>query len=134
MAGIEHSSYPYTTLGANVVKDDVLCFLYQENLRDNAEGMDGFQIEEVEMRRNRSASENILDIELLDGKDGLELMMEYNASCYDLKSMKRYRDIFLALTEALIELSDDENATFKQAVRLVNKKINEFSLFISWLK
>ena len=132
-AGIAHSAYPYTMLGANVLKDDVLCFLYQEDLRDNAEGMDDFKIEEVEMRRNRSASENILDIELLDGKEGLELMMEYNASCYDLKSMKHYRDIFLAATEALLSLADDENATVIQAIKLISKKVDEFSLFNIWL-
>ncbi len=135
MAGIEHCAYPYTMLGANsVVQDDVLCFLYQENLRDNAEGMDDFKIEEVEIRRNRSASENILDIELLDGRDGLELMMEYNASCYKQSSMERYRNIFLATAKALFDLADKENATVIQVIRAVNKAIKERSLFVTWMK
>ena len=134
MAGIEHSSYPYTMLGADVLKDDVLCFLYQENLRDNADGMDDFKIEEVEMRRNRSASENILDIELLDGRDGLELMIEYNASCYEAESMEKFRDIFIAVTEALLSLSDNDGATVIDAIKLVNKKIKERMFFINWIK
>lgn len=133
MGGIEHSNYPYTMLGANVVVDDGLCFLYQEDLRDSAEGMEEFNVEEVEIRRNKSASENILDIELLDGRDGLELMLEYNASCYTQGSMERYKNIFIATTEVLLSLAGDENATFKKAVKLINKKIGEFSLFLSWL-
>lgn len=134
MAGIEHCGYPYTMIGANVLQDDVLCFLYQENLRDNAEGMDNFRIEEVEMRRNRSASENILDVELLDGKDGLELMMEYNASCYDESSMELFRDIYLATATTLLSLADNENATVTEAIRLIDKKIRRRALFLRWLK
>ncbi len=144
IAGIEHSAYPYTMLGANVLKDDVLCFLYQDNLRDNAEGMDDFDIQEVEIRRNRVASENILDVELLDGKDGLALMLEYNASCYKKESMERFRNIFLATTQVLLSFADDESATVYQAIRLINKKANDsawynkkfsdISLFTTWIK
>lgn len=134
MNGIAHSAYPYTMKSANVRENDALCFLYQEDLRDNAEGMEGFEIEEAEMRRNYSASENILDIELLDGKDGLTLMMEYNASCYDESSMERYRAIFIAVTEAFCALADKDTATVKDVVKLVNKKTGKFLSLFRWLK
>ena len=128
--GIAHSNYPYTMLeGNSVVNDDVLCFLYQENLRDNAEGMDDFEIEEVEIRRNRSASENILDIELLDGKDGLALMIEYNASCYEQESMECFRDVFLAVTVSLLSLATNEDATVNDLIKAVKKNISDKKLF-----
>lgn len=134
-AGIEHSGYPYTMLSGNsVVRDDVLCFLYQQGLRDSAGGQGDFEIEEVEIRHNRSASENILDVELLDGEDGLELMLEYNASCYKSESMERFRDIFIAVTETLLAFNDEENATVIQVIKAINRLIGESNWFISWIK
>jgi len=134
LAGIEHYKYPYTMIGANVVKDDGLCFLYQEDLRDTSEEMKELKIEEVEIRHNKAASENLIDIEVLDGSDGLELMIEYNASCYKEKSMNDFRDLFLVITECLIDIYGDENANIHQLIKAVYKKYRMPSLLMGWLR
>lgn len=132
--GIAHNSYPYTTLGKSAVDDDMLCFLYQEDIRDAGGEMDDLNIDTIDVRQNTPASENILDVQILDGKDGLELVLDYAASRYKRESMERFSNIFVAATEVLLSLCDEENATVKKALKKILSKVNERSFFILWMK
>ena len=132
--GIAHNSYPYTTLGKSAVDDDMLCFLYQEDIRDAGGEMDDLNIDTIDVRQNTPAAENILDVQILDGKSGLELVLDYAASRYKRESMERFSNIFVAVTEVLLSLCDEENATVKKALKKILSKVNERSFFILWMK
>ncbi len=132
--GIAHNSYPYTTLGKTAVDDDMLCFLYQEDIRDAGGEMDDLNIDTIDVKQNASAAENILDVQILDGKDGLELVLDYAASRYKRSSMERFSNIFVATTEVLLSLVDEDDATIKKALKKILKKVDERSFFIRWIK
>ena len=77
--GIEHSCYPYVDLHNQVANGESAYLLYQQDIRDMG-GMEGFDVETVDVRQNQAASQTILDMEVLDGADGLQLMIDYAAS------------------------------------------------------
>lgn len=127
--GIAHSSYPYTMIDSQCVKDDMVCFLYQEDLRDGS-SVPG--IEMVDIRQNNAAAENVLDVQVLDGKDGLILLMDYCSSLYDKESMEEYSSIFLATVDSLCELHSDEEVTFKDLKKAIKKKIAPRNPLLKW--
>ncbi len=131
--GIEHNSYPYTMLGANAVTDDLVCFLYQEDIRDGGD-IEDMDIETVDIRQNKAASENVLDIQILDGKDGLGLVLDYASSRYKKESIEKFKDIYIAVTETLLKNVEKENFNVKRLIRAVNKKIGDSGFFLPWLK
>ena len=128
--GIAYSYYPYTMLNSNAVQDDLVCFLYQRNIRDAG----GSDIETVDVRQNSPAAENALDVQLLDDSNGLRLVLDYAASRYDKSSMEKFAKIFIAVVETLIGAKDDDGLTVKDVIKKVNKRIGEFSWLIRWIK
>ena len=63
--------------------------LYQQDLRDT-ESLEDIGIEVVDVRQNQAASQTILDMEILDGAEGLQLMIDFSASWYKEKSMQEF--------------------------------------------
>jgi len=98
--GIEHSCYPYVDSQNQVASGECAYLLYQQDIRDMG-GMEGFDVEMVEIRQNQAASQTILDMEILDGADGLTLMIDFAASRYTEASMERFKDIFVKLAQAI---------------------------------
>ena len=98
--GIEHSCYPYVDLHNRVGKEESAYLLYQQDIRD-MKGLEGIDVEFVDVRQNQAASQTILDMEILDGKEGLILMMDYAASRYNEVSMRVFKDIFWAVSHLL---------------------------------
>ena len=135
--GIEHSCYAAVEANSNVVTDDMACVLYQDNLREIAE-MPGL-LGEVEIRHNDAASQNILDLEILNSPEGMEVMLDYASSRYDKASIEAYRDIMGAVITSLLNHADDDKITVKEVLKDVYNIIgigNFFSRLVAfrWLK
>lgn len=131
--GIQHSAYPFDLLGSSVVEEDCVCFLYQEDIRDT-DGLADLGIETVEVRQNKAASGNILDIEILDGKEGLGLYMDYTASCYKKESIERFTKLFLAIASVLQNNVENEKLTVFDVIRKVQLSTREFAFLNRWIK
>lgn len=133
---IEHSCYPYVENNAQVVEDDVTAVLYQRDIRDAGE-MDGIEIETVDIRQNRAASQSILDIEILDGAKGLMLSLDYASSRYEQTTMERFKELFVRITAVLVHSVGENDITvgelrsevqknhpfFKKIVGVFSKKL-----------
>lgn len=109
--GIEHSCYPYVDLNNQAgTGSEAAYLLYQQDIRDMG-GMDGMNIETIDIRQNQAASQTILDMEILDGEDGLEMMMDYTASLYDEDSMNEFKDIFIRVAQGLVTHNSQNDVT-----------------------
>ena len=108
--GIEHCCYPYVDLHNQVANGESAYLLYQQDIRDMG-GVEGFDVETVDVRQNQAASQTILDMEILDGADGLQLMIDYAASRYKDTTIEAFRDIYLRVAHALTEHQSQEDVT-----------------------
>ena len=121
--GIARSCYAYTLVNAEAATDDSVCFLYQQDIRDGGD-LEQLNVETVDVEQNKAASENALDVQMLEGKEGLTLILDYSASLYDEKSIERFRDLFLAVTTSLSELGKDEKASIGKLIHKADKKVH----------
>ena len=108
--GIEHSCYPYVDSHNQVVNGESAYLLYQRDIRD-MNGLDGFDAETLEVRQNQAASQTILDMEILDGEEGLQLMIDYAASRYNDESMEKYKDLFIRIARMMAGHHSQEDVT-----------------------
>lgn len=133
-SGITHSCYPYIESNNNVVEDDYACVLYQDDLRNIGEipGLIG----EVGLDNEKLASQNIMDLEILNKDEGIVMMIDYASSLYKPESINRYRKIYCATIDALLEHIGDEDVLLKKLGREISKAAGEGG-FLSenwWLK
>ncbi len=126
--GIEHSCYPYVDLHNQVANGESAYLLYQQDIRDMG-SMDGFEVETVDVRQNQAASQTILDMEILDGSDGLQLMIDYAASRYEDKSIEAFRDIYVRVAHALAESHGQEDVTVGALRRQLREKKHLLKVF-----
>ena len=108
--GIQHCCYPYVDLHNQVANGESAYLLYQQDIRD-LDGPDGFNAETVDVRQNQAASQTILDLEILDGADGLQLMIDYAASRYDESSIEAFRNLFIRLVHLLADAAAQQDTT-----------------------
>ena len=108
--GIEHSCYPYVDRHNQVANAESAYLLYQQDIRDMG-GMEGFDAETLEVRQNQAASQTILDMEILDGAGGLQLMIDYAASRYNDESMEKYKNLFIRIAQSLALHNSQEDVT-----------------------
>ena len=108
--GIEHSCYPYVDSRNQAGESECAYLLYQQDIRDMG-GKEGFDVEMVDIRQNQAASQTILDMEILDGADGLTLMIDFAASRYKEESMERFKDIYVKLAQALVTHNSQADVT-----------------------
>ena len=73
--------------------------------------LDGLDIETIDIRQNQAASQTILDMEILDGEDGLVLMIDYTASLYDDNSMENFKDVFINVAHGLVSENSQADIT-----------------------
>jgi len=116
--GIEHSSYPFVDKNNTAGGGESAYLLYQQDIRDVG-GMDGMDIEAVEIKQNLAASQTVLDMQILDGKKGLVLVLDYSASRYEKETMEKYRDLFVKLAQKLVSFTSQEDV-------LIDKVKSEF--------
>lgn len=120
--GIEHCCYPYVDIHNQAGGSEAAYLLYQQDIRDLG-GMDGLDVETIDIRQNQAASQTVLDMEILDGSDGLVLMIDYTASLYNDESMERFKDIFVRLAGELVTYNSQEDITLGNLRKsLGNKK------------
>ena len=127
--GIEHSCYAYVDKH-NQVGNECAYLLYQQDIRDMG-GADGMNIETVDIRQNQAASQTILDMEILDGKEGLILMIDYAASRYTQESMEKFRDLFVMTAQALVTHNSQKDVTVAELRNKLSDKTNFFAKIIS---
>lgn len=127
--GIEHSCYPYVDIHNQVGGQVAAYLLYQQDIRDMG-GLEGMNVETVDIRQNQAASQTILDMEILDGKDGLVLMMDYTASVYDDESMERFKDTFIRVAQGLVTHNSQNDVTIGE----LRKKYSNRKTFFDIIK
>ena len=125
--GIEHSCYPYVDTHNQVGGNESAYLLYQQDIRDMGGMEGGIDIETVEVRQNQAASQTILDMEILDGSDGLKLMIDYAASRYKDESIERFKDLFLRIAQSLVTQTSQEDLTVKELRKKMEDKKNFFT-------
>ena len=119
--GIEHSCYPYVDSRNQVDEGECAYLLYQQDIRDMG-GMDSFGVEMVDIRQNQAASQTILDMEILDGADGLTLMIDFAASRYTEESMEHFKDIYVKLAQSLVTHNSQADVTIGEIREKVEDK------------
>ena len=110
--GIKHSCYPYVEINPMVVDGDVTGVLYQRDLRDVGD-FGGLSVEQVEIRQNKAASQTVLDIQILDGEEGLQYVFDYAASRYEQETMSEFQNLYKRVVAAIVH-SDNDGYTFEQ--------------------
>ena len=123
--GIEHCCYPYVEKDRQVVNDDTAYLLYQQDMRDMG-GLEELNVESIEIRQNQAASQTIIDMEILDGEDGLVLMIDYAASLYKDESMDKFRDLFVNTAQALVTYDSQDDVTIDEIRKKLADKKNLF--------
>ncbi|MBR1833008.1 MAG: AMP-binding protein [Ruminiclostridium sp.] len=108
--GIEHSCYPYVDMISQVGDVESAYVLYQRDIRDMSE-IKSLGIETVDIRQNQAASQTILDMEILDGEGGLELMIDYAASRYNDESIQKFSRLFVNTAKALAKCGGEPDIT-----------------------
>jgi hypothetical protein len=91
-------------------------------------GLDGMDVETIDIRQNQAASQTILDMEILDGEDGLMLMMDYTASLYDDESMDEFKDLFIKVAQGLVTHNSQTDVTISELRNKYNNKKNFFEV------
>ena len=130
---IEHSCYPYVDTHNQVASQESAYLLYQQDIRDMS-GMDGMSIETVDVRQNQAASQTILDMEILDGAEGLILMIDYAASRYENQSIERFKDIFAHLALAMATHNSQADVTVGELLKKSEEKHTFFERVIGIFK
>ena len=126
--GIEHSVYPFVDIHSEVAEIEEAYVLYQQDIRDMNSGMDGFEIETVDIRQNQAASQTYLDIEVLDGEDGLKLMVDFAASRYEEESIRKFIELYVKIAHALLTHNSQKDMTVKELKQKVCDKKNFFRI------
>ena len=128
--GIEHSCYPYVDVHNSVAAEESAYLLYQQDIRDMGE-MGGMNIEAIDIRQNQAASQTILDMEILDGSDGLVLMIDYAASRYEDSTIESFKDLYLNIAQLLVTHNSQQDITIGEIRKKVQDKTNFFIKVIS---
>ncbi len=121
--GIEHSCYPYVDKHNTAGGGESAYLLYQQDIRDIG-GLDG--IEAVQIRQNQAASQTVLDMQILDGKAGLTLVLDYAASRYEKESMEKYQAIFLQIAQKLAKNTSQKDLLVKDIKAIFEEKKKGF--------
>ena len=127
--GIEHSCYPYVELNGGV-GDEAAYLLYQQDIRDMG-GLESFNIKSIDVRQNQAASQTILDIEVLDGSEGLELMIDFAGSRYEEASIEKFKDIYVKIAQTLVTHNSQADVTIGEIKDKIADKQNIFTIFAS---
>ena len=82
----------------------------------------------ITVRQNQAASQALMDIQILDGEDGLETMIDYAASRYDEESIVKFKDIFMKITQLLLHHTTQDDITVQDIKKQVNSNNSIFKL------
>ena len=131
--GIEHCCYPYVDITCDIGDGEAAYVLYQQDIRDTG-GLDNYNVETIDVRQNQAASQTILDMEILDGEDGLMLMIDFAASRYEDSSMELFRDYFVRLVQTIVKYDSQKDVTLGELYKNVMDKTNFFDFLKTILR
>ncbi|MBO6046457.1 MAG: AMP-binding protein [Erysipelotrichaceae bacterium] len=133
--GIKHSIYPYVEKNPSqiVSRNELGCLLYQQDIRDLG-GMEDYDIETISIKQNKQASQSIIDMEVLDGSDGLQIFIDYAASRYKKQSMEAFNRIFIATGHILLLNTQNSEITYSKLKKDILADIGVFDKILSVFK
>ncbi len=102
--GMKYSVYPFTETAFTGLRGMNTCLLYQQGIY-GAPSLGGTTLRPVEIPHPADASQTILDIEVMDGEDGMKILLDYAGSLYQKESIERFG---ACLNRALILLTSPE--------------------------
>ena len=88
-------------------------------------------VETVDIRQNQAASQTILDMEILDGAEGLVLMIDYAASRYEESSIETFKDTYVRIAQSLVTQTSQKDITFKEIIDKAEDKLSFFVRIVS---
>ena len=71
-------------------------------------------MDRVDLIQNKAAAESIFNIEILDGEDGLQLVLDYASAIYEKSSIGRFSDLMSAIADRIISLKEGETVMIKE--------------------
>ncbi len=61
-------------------------------------------------------------MEILDGSEGLQLLIDYDAGCYEEASMGHFKDLFLNVLRVITESLSKEDVTFGDIKGIIRER------------
>ena len=110
---IKYCCYPYMSNVPQDEEGDIACVIYQRDLRETGNFM-GIPVESVEIVHNNAAAESVLDIQILEGEEGIQYVFDYSASRYEQETMSRFQNLFQQVIAAIVNNANTEGYTFAQ--------------------
>lgn len=78
-----------------------MTWVYQRSIYDPIQ-KGGVTLTPIEVRQNQAASQTILDIQIIEGVTGIELVLDYIATIYEPKSMERFARLMIRIVERIV--------------------------------
>ena len=74
----------------------------------------GINVDTVEIAHNNAAALSVLDIQILDGEDGLQYVFDYSASRYEQETMSEFQSLFMRVVAAIVNNANTDGYDFEQ--------------------
>ncbi len=100
-----HRDYSYTLFDEKILEDDILCFIYHENLYSVPSKINLFEsmvIDFNDYSKGYGTSINTINVELRRCNDGFLILIDYAANKYKSQTVEKFVDIFLECTHKLL--------------------------------
>ena len=119
--GIQYSCYPYMANIPQNEEGDIACVIYQKNM-PMFDNIVGINVDTVEIAHNNAAALSVLDIQILDGEDGLQYVFDYSASRYEQETMSEFQNLFKSVIAAIVNNANTDGYSFAQLKKDVRGK------------
>ena len=113
--GIKYSCYPYMAMKPQNEDGDIACVIYQKDIREG-DDFSEINMERVKIAQNDAAAQSVLDIQILDGEDGLQYVFDYAAGRYKKETMSEFQNLFKHVVAAIVNANTD-GYTFEQLTK-----------------
>ena len=113
--GIKYSCYPYMAMKPQNEDGDIACVIYQKDIREGDDFVE-MNMERVKIAQNDAAAQSVLDIQILDGEDGLQYVFDYAAGRYRKETMSEFQNLFKHVVAAIVNANTD-GYTFEQLTK-----------------
>ena len=119
--GIKYSCYPYMAMKPQNEEGDIACVIYQRDIREG-DDFSEINMERVKIAQNDAAAQSVLDIQILDGEDGLQYVFDYAAGRYELETMTEFQNLFRSVIAAIVNNVNTEGYDFEHLKKEVCDK------------
>ncbi|MDO4219229.1 MAG: non-ribosomal peptide synthetase [Synergistaceae bacterium] len=73
----------------------------------------------VDMTQSKEVADDLLDIEILDGRDGCSLVLEYNACAYKEETIDNFKKLFVKIAVVLAENINNPDMRITELLELI---------------